>query len=135
LLLSKNRLRFVVVFLIAAIVLALYWAIEHVTDSLTGPEHVFELDDAPPFLTDELALSKAAEALALDKFGNGRWEPKEDGRTISPDNKRDKYLSRNALNANQGSILFIDRLENTRARFVSVKLDGNRIICRVTKPK
>jgi hypothetical protein len=116
------------------IVVALLWLLQHTNDYRNGPEHSWRLENAPPFLTDELALQKAAEALALDE-PDRRWQPKEDGRTVDPDQKRDKYLCRNGLNPNQGVIFFLQKSEETSGRFVSIKLHGDRVTCQVTKPK
>ena len=127
--------RLILGFLLAGILLALLWeGARQITESRTGTEHVFELNQVPPFLPDELALEKARLALAQDE-PDIDWQPKEDRRTIDPDNKRDIYLTRNEINPNQGYIHFLSKTQMTTARFVSVKLDGNHIICQVTKPK
>jgi len=95
----------VLLLLVAFTAIALFldsWIIQ----SRNGPLHTYELNDPPDFLTDDLALSKAREAMEQDGYGGPLWRPIEDDCTASPDGIPDKYLNRNTLNPNEGSILF-----------------------------
>ena len=41
---------------VAALILLMFGAGHYLTNPLTGPEHVFQLEEMPRFLTDELAV-------------------------------------------------------------------------------
>jgi hypothetical protein len=102
--------------------------------ALVKPPHEFALADHPAFLTEELALVKARETLALDGFDPADWQIHPSGRTKAPDGRRDDYLSRNGLNPNQGSVRFIGPAGQNR--FVSVELvEGDRLICQSSRGK
>src|SRR5262245_16518594 len=93
------------------------WAFEQ---ALVGPRHEFPLTERPAFLTEELALTMAREALARDGFDPAEWQVRLDNRTSAPDGRRDQFLSRNTINPNQGSIVFEG--PTNRRRDVSVEL-------------
>jgi hypothetical protein len=92
-----------------------------------GPEPVFELSARPKFLTEELALSCAMEALKKDGLDPAEWRPVPDGRTHAPDGRLDAYMARTAGTPYRGVLLF------TRAgrspKFVSMELQGSRVVC------
>jgi hypothetical protein len=94
--------------------------------AFVGPRHEFTLPDRPPFLAEDLALSKAREVLVLDGLDSAVWSARPDGRTAAPDGRTDEFLSRN-LNPNLGSVRFTDG--SGRSRFVSIELDGDRLVC------
>src|SRR4051812_44145544 len=57
-----------------------------------APIHVFQLTDPPPYLTDQLALEKAREAMQLDGFNADAWTPTPLARrTLGPDGTPDQY--------------------------------------------
>lgn len=95
--------------------------------ALVGPPHTFVLAEQPAFLTEELALAKAREALAREVSDAEAWAPVPDDRTAAPDGRRDEYLSRNGTNPNQGSFVF--RGPGKRSRGMSVELVGDRVVC------
>jgi hypothetical protein len=101
--------------------------------AMVGPPHEFLLAEPPSFLTDNVALDKARETLALDVADPGAWRAVPDGRTAAPDGRRDEYLKRNGLNPDQGSIHFDG--PGTQVRFVSVKLRGDRVECQSSRGK
>lgn len=105
-----------------------------IVQSRSGPLHVYEIDDPPDFLTDELALAKAQEAMEQDGFGGPSWRPNEDDRTASPDGTPDKYLVRNTINPNNGYILFFNEREN-RQRIVQIEFGDGRMTCQLWFPK
>lgn len=98
-----------------------------------GPEHVFELDEAPAFLSDELALGKAREALAMDKQNPDEWQSRrgDTGQTKAPDGVRDIHLERFRHNPAQGHITFAKMSEKRKplVRRYWVRLEGNRLVC------
>jgi predicted ribosomally synthesized peptide with SipW-like signal peptide len=94
-----------------------------------GPVHRFELSESPPYLTEGLALEKARETLRLDGLDNAHWMPHPDGRTKAPDGRTDQFMGRNSINSNNGVFLFTGGT-NEPARFVSVELHGNVVVCR-----
>jgi hypothetical protein len=96
--------------------------------------HEFILVDRPTFLTEALALDKARESLVLDGLDLKDWLPHPDGRTSAPDGRADRYLSRNAVDSNRGSILFV-RSDQAVVRFVDVELLNDRIICEISRGK
>ena len=101
--------------------------------AMAGPRYEFALADRPPFLTEELALAKAREALALDVPTSGAWVLAADGRTTAPDGRRDEFLSRNGINPNQGLVVF--RGPGGQSRGVSVELVGDCVICQSSRGK
>ena len=108
------------------------WA-DYSLRALVGPRHEFTVANPPAFLTEELALAKAREALALDVPDDDEWEVKPDGRSTAPDGRRDEYLSRNTINPNQGSVVF--RKPGKPWRSVSVELIGDRVVCQSAQAK
>ena len=98
-----------------------------------GPRHEFVLENRPEFLTEELAVNKALEALALDGFDPAEWKPKRisTGETAAPDGRTDKYLDR--YGPNSGSIYMVG--PKLYARFIHVELAGDRVTCQTTTPK
>ncbi len=101
--------------------------------AMVGQRHEFALPDRPPFLTDELAVAKAWEALALDVPDPGAWQVHPDNRTVAPDGRRDEYLSRNGINPNHGMVIF--RGPGGQSRGVSVELLGDRVVCQSSRGK
>lgn len=99
-----------------------------------GPEHRFELNPAPPFLTEELALEKARETLRLDGFDPKEWVPDDDNRTAAPDGRADERFVRNTLNPNQGYIQF-SRSEPWGVRIVYLELRESTLVTHVWLPK
>ena len=123
---------------LAAAVFAIPGLIDNwVKSSRSGPPHAFEVSPPPPFLTDELALEKAAVSLALDGYDPSAWQPSPDNRTRAPDGLGDQYLVRNTLNANQGFIVFrtAERANPNPTRVVTVELKNGRVECVVVTPK
>lgn len=92
------------------------------------PTHVFQVVPKPAFLSDALALEKAKETLELDRLNPNDWVVNGDNRTFSPDGLQDKYLVRNALDPNSGSIMFWG--PNHSRRSVDIELRGDKLFCR-----
>ena len=111
--------------------------VRHWENSRAGPLHVFQLPSAPAFLTDDLALARAKETMALDGYSMAIWQPMEDGRTKSPNGSPDIYLSRNSINPNRGTIQFWDPTmkQPNPSRLVVLEMEGDRLECRVIIPK
>lgn len=99
-----------------------------------NPAHSFVLPNKPPFLSEELALAKAREALSRDGYDVAAWLPFRDGRTSSPDGRTDEFMSRNTVRPNRGVIMFTNILA-APPRLVSVELDGSRVICQTSTAK
>lgn len=101
--------------------------------AMVGPRHEFALADRPPFLTEELAVAKAREALARDVPEPGAWTLAPDGRTTAPDGRRDDFMARNGINPNQGMVVF--RGPGGQSRGVSVELLSDRVVCQSGRGK
>ena len=86
-----------------------------------GNVHTFLLENPPSYLTEELALEKAREALALDGH-TGEWQPStmDQGTRRAPDGKRDRFLIR--YQPTYGRISFVQGREH---RTYDVFLRGN----------
>lgn len=95
--------------------------------------HVYELETPLPFLTEDVALALARETLQRAGFDPEAWIPVEDGRTRSPDHIPDKYLVRNTINPNSGTIRFRNAALSA-TRFVNVELKDKKVTCRVWRP-
>jgi hypothetical protein len=136
---THRRLSFLILALVvfAGIVIGVRLVVNRidraVKDAHSGPMHVFKLASTPAFLTDEIALSKAREALSLDGYDTSAWQPGEDDRSKAPDGTPDRYLVRNTLDPNRGSIRFLDK--RVDSRYVQVELKGDRVHCQVIIPK
>ncbi|HEX3150637.1 MAG TPA: hypothetical protein VHR66_21345 [Gemmataceae bacterium] len=127
----KRRLRVRwIVGLVAVLVLAITCWIAKVAYSWSsgGPRHKFVLAEPPLFLTDELAVAKARESLALDGLDPNVWHLYPSERTTAPNGRADQFLARNASNPNQGTVRFMREGKGTD-RFVGVELAGNRVTC------
>ncbi len=96
--------------------------------------HTFEVNEVPRFLTEETAIAFGRKALTEDGFDVAAWEVSEDGRTIDPDGRTDKYTARNSLNPNRVSMLFQNKADG-RIRCFDVELEGKQVVCAVTIPK
>lgn len=101
--------------------------------AMVGPQHEFALSDRPPFLTEELAVAKAREAMARDVPDPAAWVLATDGRTTAPDGRRDEFMARNVINPNQGMVVF--RGPGGQSRGVSVELVGDRVVCQSSRGK
>lgn len=93
-----------------------------------GDLHTFRLSESPKFLTEDLALAKASEAMALDGFDNLTWRPVSESNSTAPDGKRDQYLRRGDSTPNSGFLTFTNG--EARPRWVYVELNGTRLTCR-----
>jgi hypothetical protein len=107
-----------------------FWFSKANMPPLRGPGHVFELSERPKFLTEELALSYAREALKADGLNPADWHPVPNGRTHAPDGRMDAYMTRTEGTPYRGVLLF------TRAglspKFVAVEVQGTRVVCQNT---
>jgi hypothetical protein len=101
--------------------------------AMSGPRHEWVLPDRPPFLTEQLAMTKGTETLVLDGFSPMDWKPWADDRTKAPDGQPDRFLLRNTINHNLGTIMY--QKDNGQVRFVSVELVGDRVICQSSRGK
>lgn len=124
----------VVVLLGGGVVLLPWWAHAARRAVSQGPEHRFELDGRPAFLSEEVALDMARETLRRDGYDPNRWEPLDDGRTTAPDGRPDRHFARNALDPNSGYVQF-SRSEPWGALTVSLELDGATIVSHVWQPR
>jgi hypothetical protein len=105
------------------------YLIHRSVQSRIGPQHVYELPEQPKFLTEELAMERARATLARDGLDPAVWQPVPDDRSKAPDGRTDQFLSRNTITPNHGSIMFTN---STGTRFVSVELDGRRVVCQTS---
>jgi hypothetical protein len=100
----------------------LFWA------TRTGPKYVFAVNPQPMFLTDNLAYQKAEEVMRKDGYDPTVWRVNPDDRTAAPDGEKDKHLVRNALNPNDGFIMFWG--PNYQRRSIDIELNGTQLVCR-----
>jgi hypothetical protein len=98
-----------------------------------GPEHTFSLAEQPPYLTEELALAKAREALDLDGLDGVNWLPADRGWTTAPDGRVDRFMTRNQDNPDRAVFMFQRGERNTR--FVSVELREGQVVCQTYQGK
>jgi hypothetical protein len=92
-----------------------------------GPQHQFTLPSAPPFLTEDMAVAKACEAMALDRHSTNDWKfAAPSGQpTRAPDGTADRYFRR-SYSTNRGDVWFARGAE---IRAYSIQLNGDRVIC------
>ncbi len=110
-----------------------------------GPEHIFQLDQKPQFLTDQLALDMARRTLSLDGFNVSQWIPYEgslDGwePTLAPDGTAYRYIWLDKPgNPNYGKIAFrkIGFRDRPRNAFLDVYViwENNRVRCHHAWPR
>lgn len=99
-----------------------------------GSLHVFHISETQTFLTEEIALGKAGEALAIEGLATAVWRPYEFKRTTAPDGKPDRYLLRyNESNGKSGTVKFVNETNQMASCSVEIQLEGNRLTCRVFK--
>lgn len=120
---------FLAVGLVLLAIAAVPYLIHRSLQSRISPQHVYELSEQPKFLTEELAMARARETLTRDGLDVAAWQPVPDERSKAPDGRTDQFLSRNAITPNHGSIMFTNC---TGTRFVSVELDGSRVVCQTS---
>jgi len=119
---------FLVVGLLLLAIAAVPYLIHRSVQSRIGPQHVYDLSEQPQFLTEELAMERARDTLTRDGL-DATWQPVPDDRSKAPDGRADQFLSRNTITPNHGSIMFTN---GTGTRFVSVELDGRRVLCQTS---
>jgi len=98
-------------------------------------EFTYQLPAVPPFLSEQLALTKAQEALSQVIPDPAIWRlvPNQDRKgSTAPDGTRDVHLNRYAPNA--GIILF-DRSQHSTVWAVNLQLDGAHLYCTVMRLK
>jgi len=104
-----------------------------------GPEHIFLIQSAPAFLTEELAVSKARETLVQEGYNPGEWQlvPVANVEYHPPDHPyiphkaqdgtTNKYFdSFYPWRSDAGRVYFKN---GKRLRTYDVRLHGNRVIC------
>ncbi len=109
----------------------------------TSREYRFELGEAPPALSESLAMEKAKDALGLAGYHPADWAPQEqifarsargDPGVFAPD----VFLHRGAPGANRGVIYLVkvDALAGGTVveRVVTVELRGKTVVCQIQRP-
>ena len=93
-----------------------------------GPAHVFSVDPAPLFLTEELAVAKARETLVLEGYSLSDWQITRayNPPSWAPDGTPDEYFDRFVFTTNAGRVHFI---KGSVYRTYDVRLEGDRLIC------
>lgn len=128
----RYALLLVLTVLVAVPVGFLYLVDRHLRAGV-GPDHTFQLPYRAAFLTEELALVKARDALDRDGLGAAAWTPVGDRRSTAPDGRPDEFMARNQTNPNRGVFRF--RRGPRETRFVSVELHGDRVVCQTYRGK
>ena len=95
---------------------------------------VFHIAQPPPFLSEDLAISNAVEALRQKGLSRKSWAPRPDARTSAPTGEPDRFLARNLVNPNRGVLLFVDST-GTNAYLVNVELIHTSLVCTVVRGK
>lgn len=124
---------FVAIGLLLAIVGTTSHLVNRSVHSRIGTSHTYTLSQSPRFLTEELAMTKARDALSRDGYDVAVWQPIRDGRTAAPDGRTDEFMARNTVTPNRGVIMFTSTIASPR--LVSVTLDGSRVICQTSIAK
>jgi|ERR1044071_986607 hypothetical protein len=130
-----RHLIFAIMLFLIAVGGVIGYALHRTFKSYGGPIHIFALSNAPPFLTESLALSNARETLRLDGLDPAMWQACVDRRTKAPDGNVDEFLSRNTATPNHGVIMFTNLHASLPVRFVSIELQGGRLVCQTTTGK
>lgn len=98
--------------------------------------HVYELSATPKYLSEDVALAKAIETMAAEGYDMRSWAAALDGRTTSPDGRADRYLARNGINPNRGTIVFRRNMGGQyEERAVAIELSESHLSCRVLQPR
>jgi hypothetical protein len=99
----------------------------------------YQLSSTPPFLSEQLALAKAQEALSQVVRDSTVWTPigiRDRNASTAPDGTQDVCLIRHArTNANAGFILFDSTQHTDTVWAVDVQLQANRLWCTVSKAR
>ena len=110
-------------------------AINRAIDSRSGPVHRFAVPAGETFLTDDRAAAIGREVMNRDGFPESAWKLMNDDRTKAPDGRPDRFLTRNTINPNQGSVYFHCDDSATPQRFVNIELRDGEITARGTLGK
>ncbi len=98
---------------------------------------LYQLSFTPPFLSEDLALAKAQEALAECGVNTNLWKAiAESSRlaeagTVAPDGRRDVYLLR--VHPNLGLMTFDTATGSKHERLVTIELQGRTVLCSVSR--
>jgi hypothetical protein len=111
---------------------------EHIEQIVTRG-FTYYLPDTPPFLSEQLALATAQQALSQVVPDRTTWTPIENvffKASVAPDGTPDVSLIRDVrTNANAGSILFESTQHTNKVWAVNVQLQGNRLSCTVSRAR
>ena len=120
----KNKMRLLGLVLLAAMTFS---GCLRLANPRPGPEYVFPLQSAPPFLSEELAVEQARATLAMEGYNVDQWQltNREQSGTLAPDGTRDRYLIR--YQNTYGRVSF---LNGKHYRTYDVSLQGSRVVCR-----
>jgi hypothetical protein len=93
----------------------------------------YQLPVAPPFLSEQLALAKAQEALSHIVPDSTAWTPveKRDWKRVTESG--DVYLCR--LSPNAGFVQFDSIQHGNTVWTVTIRLQGNRLSCTVSRAR
>ena len=93
-----------------------------------GPQHVYQLKEAPQMLTEELAVEKATKTFAKEGYKVKQWQltRADVPPSKAPDGTPDKYFDRFSFRPTEGRVRFPDGKE---IRTVNVRLEGDRLVC------
>jgi hypothetical protein len=102
-------------------------AVQRAVESRTSPVHRFPLPAGETFLTDDRAASIGREVMNRDGFPQSAWKVMTDDRSKAPDGRPDRFLTRNTVNHNQGSVYFHCDNSPTPQRFVNIEFRDGEI--------
>jgi hypothetical protein len=128
----------VIIVLLLSLNCVLYWPQDEPRATDVSRGFIYRVPDAPPFLSEKLALIKAEEALS-QIVPIRLWRPAETpngSASTAPDGTRDLFLLRpQRTNANEGILTFKStKHPNTWNPWtVHVSLKGDRVWCTVSK--
>lgn len=115
------KTRHVILLGIAALVLGItviLGLIQKSVESRIGPLHVYELADRPSFLSEELAIAKAHEAMIRDGLDITSWQEVGGCREMT-----------------SNRVVFTYTNSSASTRFVHIELDSRRVTCQISVGK
>ena len=114
-----------------------------------GPQHLLQLSEKPEHLTQELALTKAREALRLDGEDPANWHPVDDPAAYlasrgyglaslfnvssSRAGQTNELLSLESRRPQCGIVIFVN--DHDALRFVRIGLSGSNVLCQCSAGK
>jgi hypothetical protein len=121
------------------LIIILTWFLAHDHTDHVSRVYRFQLPLAPSFLSEQLAVAKAREALTQSGFDTTTWIARPLGardHSAAPNGKRDVYLTRTITGEPNSGIIIFQSAENSKTeQTVIVQLKGNEVLCTITRAR